>query len=218
MAEEKGVKPMFASVQEAEQRYKELQRQLELARKREREAVTSRMDVDETKASVARLQELVTSLVEREAGADDTEAMLERVKKSGQAVQAASEARRAISTYLLDTELEWTDPKLDSIRNLYEAGKYSEVNTAIQQLGQSGQATGGVNADEVAAKVAELLQGKVRVDGGSTTASGGIPTALDELRQKLSDNSPTGREWRKTHLKEVMDAARKGELGAMPSR
>ena len=214
MVDEK--KPMFASVAEAEAKYKELQRQLESARKREKEAVASRMDIDDMKSNVSHLQNLVSSLADRDAGADDAEEKIEKVRKQGQSIAAASEARRAISNYLIENSLDWSDPQLDQARNLYEAGKYSEAVTAMKQQEQT--ATVGVNADEVAAKVAELLQGKVKVDGGATTASGGIPTALNELRAKLSDNSPAGREWRKAHTSEVLAAARRGELGGIPSR
>ena len=115
-------KPMFASMSEAETKYKDMQRQLDSSRKREKEAVASRMDIDDMKSNVSHLQNLVSSLADRDAGADDAEEKLDKVKKQGQSIAAASEARRAISNYLIENSLDWSDPHLVQARNLYEAG------------------------------------------------------------------------------------------------
>lgn len=200
-------KPLFDNQADAEKAYKKLQSQLKGSQDRERAAVMTRLDIDEVKAGQSEVRDLVSMLLEGgNLGDANTDEQLGKIKQSVGQRTDASAARRVITETLLDSDVDWSDPRLEKTRELYEAGKFSEAaDTARSATRES------VDKDTldnlVAAKVAELTGNLARVDSGDSVSPGGIPTDPKELNAKLRD-----KEWRKEHRSELVQMAAEGQI------
>ena len=187
----------FTDLAEANKQYKNLQREHEKSKKREREAVERRMDWDEQKSVNETNARMLQTLLE---GSDTNEedcpvkALLTQSKNSAE----SNKARREMAGALVEAGVEYSELP-DNVKSLYESGKVAEAVAVIK--------TGGEKSieDRVAAEVQRVLREKGHVDTGSTTGSGGIPTDPKELNAKLKDP-----EWRKANRAKVIEMARDG--------
>lgn len=174
--------------------FKNMQRNLDVARKQAKEAALSRLDMDELKAQN---EALIASLARSEdADEQSTSDKAERTK--------ARDARAKLSELTIDNSVDWSDPKLSEARAHYDAGEYDKAITAAEKAFEP---EGGDTQALVDAAVQRALREAGQVDQGGTQVTAGIPADADALREKLRD--PV---WFKEHSKEVLAQARRGEL------
>ena len=174
--------------------FKNMQRNLDVARKQAKEAALSRLDMDELKAQN---EALIASLARSEdADEQSTSDKAERTK--------ARDARAKLSELTIDNSVDWSDPKLSEARAHYDAGEYDKAITAAEKAFEP---EGGDTQAIVDAAVQRAVRELGTVDQGNTQVTAGIPADADALREKMADAG-----WFKEHKKEILDKARRGEL------
>lgn len=185
------------------EQYSKLQTELNKSRSAVKEAMLSRVDVDEVKQNQAFITELLTQLVEKGLGADDEE--LKGLSAQRKGITTANQARRELTGLLQEADVAWDDerPEMAEVRKAYESGNYESALATARKL--NGQSKASDIDALVEAKVQKILGERAKVDKGETKGGSGVPTDLEELKSKLMD-----RAWRKEHMKEVLDAARRG--------
>ena len=197
MADEK--QPLFKDLAEAEQKYKDLQREMDKSRKREREAVEKRMDWDELKSVSEMNARLVTTLLE---GSDtNEEGPVKDLVAQAKGSMAANKSRREMAAAMTEAGVDYSELP-EETRRLYEGGKVAEAVAAVRGGGSEKSIE-----DRVAAEVQRVLREKGHVDTGDTTGPGGIPTDPKELNEKLKD-----KEWRKAHRSKLVQMAQDGRI------
>ena len=197
MADEK--QPLFKDLAEAEQKYKDLQREMDKSRKREREAVEKRMDLDELKETNLLNARMLQTILE---GSDtNEEGPVKDLVAQARGSVAANKSRREMAAAITEAGVEYSELP-EETRRLYESGKVSEAVAAVK----GGGSEKSIN-DRVAAEVQRVLREKGHVDTGDTTGPGGIPTDPKELTEKLKD-----REWRKKNRAALVQMAQDGRI------
>ena len=191
--------PLFKDLAEAEQKYKDLQREMDKSRKREKEAVERRMDMDELKETNLLNARMLQTILE---GSDTNEEgpvkdLVEQAKGS----VSANKSRREMASALVEAGVEYSELP-EETRKLYEEGKVQEAVAAVRGGGSARSIE-----DRVAAEVQRVLREKGHVDTGETTGPGGIPTDPKELNEKLRDI-----EWRKKNRAALVEMARDGRI------
>ncbi len=174
--------------------YKNMQRNLDVARKQAKEAALSRLDIDELKADLKDLRD--SQARSEDADEQSTSDKAERTK--------ARDARAKLSELTIDNSTDWSDPKLSEARAHYDAGEYDKAITAAEKAFEP---EGGDTQAIVDAAVNNLRRELGQVDQGGTQVTAGIPADADALREKMADAG-----WFKEHKKEILDKARRGEL------
>lgn len=197
--------PLFTDLTDATKKFKDLQRELDKSRKREREAVEKRMDLDELKESTQLTSRMLQVLLEdRDSdGADDkpVKDLVEAVKT----VPARHGARKELSDIITESGLEWSDPQFEAARKLYSAGDLAGAIKAAREAGKAGGGSSESMEARVAAEVQRILKENKKVDTGDTAGAGGIPTDPKELNAKLKDPK-----WRKENRAKLIQMAREG--------
>lgn len=194
-------KPVFTSLEEATAKYKDLQRELEKSRKREKEAVTQRMDWDEMQ-EVNRLNArmLQTILEGGEVSGTNEEKPIQDLVAEVKGSMGLNQSRKQMAQALVEAGLDYSDlPK--ETQTLYESGKVAEALSAVLAGNK------GTIEDRVAAEVQRVLKDKGKVDDGASSGTGGIPTDPKTLNERLSD--PV---WRKANRAKLMEMARDGVI------
>ena len=169
MAEEQ---PLFASVEEATKKYKGLQRELEKSRKREKEAVDKRMDIDELKETMSLNARMLQTILEGSDISETNEGKpVNDLVAEAKSLVLDNKLRREMASALDEAGVEYSDLPTD-VQGLYESGKVADAIAAVKKL------NAGENIeDRVTAEVQRVLREKGHVDTGNTTGPGGIPTA-----------------------------------------
>ena len=178
------------------EQYKNLQRQLDTARKQGKEAALNRLDMDDLRADMKGLLESQA----RTADADDQAAL----EESTQGRAKARDARAKLQEITIENSVDWSDPKLSEARAHYDAGEYDKAITAAEKAFEP---EGGDTQAIVDAAVQRAVRELGTVDQGNTQVTAGIPADADALREKMADAG-----WFKEHKKEILDKARRGEL------
>mgnify|MGYP001574720703 CR=1 FL=1 len=207
MAEEQGdKKPMFTSVEEAQQRYQALQRENQKWRDRYSEAVKAQLSSDEALAETRELRDLVDTLVEggRLGDAEDEGEQFKTFKEGKAKRRTAGSARREIMGELTEHDLDWSDPSLTETRALFDSGDYAKAVETVKRV-VGGKPADDVVAAAVAAELQRLGVKTVAKDGSATPSA--FPTDPTVLRERLRDP-----EWRKTHMEEVKAGIRAGRI------
>ena len=197
MADEK--QPLFKDLAEAEQKYKDLQREMDKSRKREREAVEKRMDLDELKETNLLNARMLQTILE---GSDtNEEGPVKDLVAQAKGSVSVSQSRREMASALVEAGVEYSELP-EETRKLYEGGKVAEAVAAVRGGGSEKSIE-----DRVAAEVQRVLREKGHVDTGDTTGPGGIPTDPKELNEKLRDVA-----WRKANRAKLVEMAREGRI------
>lgn len=207
MADEQGgKKPMFASMEEAEAQVKNLQRELQKQRDRNRALQASSMAAEEAVEETRGLTDLVTTLLERSSlgEADDNDA-LPRLKARVQVNRTAGQARREIVRIADEADVDESDPSLDKAWELFTAGKHAEAVQAAKDAVKKDGA--GIQTAVQAAVSAELQRLGVKTVDSGQPAPSGIPTDVDTMRERLADPA-----WRRAHMKEALEAIKAGRV------
>lgn len=178
------------------EQYKNLQRQLDTARKQGKEAALNRLDMDDLRADMKGLLESQA----RSADADDQAAL----EESTQGRAKARDARAKLQEITIDNSVDWSDPKLSEARAHYDAGEYDKAITAAEKAFEP---EGGDTQALVDAAVQRAVRELGHVDQGGTQVTAGIPADADALREKIRDPA-----WFKEHRNEILSQARRGEL------
>lgn len=198
MADEK--QPLFKDLAEAEQKYKDLQREMDKSRKREKEAVEKRMDWDELKSVSELNAQMLRTILE---GSDtNEEGPVKDLVAQAKGSMSANQSRREMASALVEAGVEYSELPEDT-RKLYEDGKVSEAVAAVRKGSGSEKSI----EDRVAAEVQRVLREKGHVNTGDTTGPGGIPTDPKELNEKLKD-----KEWRKANRARLVQMAQDGRI------
>ena len=201
-------KPMFSSVEDATEAYKNMQRQLTKSQTYSKEAMLTRFEVDDLMSRMDDLTETVRESARHSTSYDEDEENSPFKALDTRSVnrKQAKDARKAISALLMANDLEWSDPRLEQARELYDSGQPGGVAQALATVHAfvSG-GTGGDNLQsQIDAAVTEALRKRGSIDGGDTSSSGSvIPEDPDQLRAKLMD-----KKWVHEHREELLLAAK----------
>jgi septal ring factor EnvC (AmiA/AmiB activator) len=188
--------------------YKNLQRELEKSRKEKQELQKQLLEQGDLRASIARLEEYIIA-----EPPDDDDANDRVVEFQGRKVKDTAEhkAYAAIIDWMDENEAEWTDPRLDRVREIHSAEDYTGVMTAITNLGSGGNVDSDVEA-RIAAEVQKALRSRGLGDTSDGAGSSIFPTTYAEAEERLKDNSPAGRTWWKENKVALMSEVQTGKL------
>ena len=194
---------------------KKLQRELNKARTREREAVLRLLAEQEATERLERIESTVVDLADvlgmgglLEDGDGPVKAFKDKVEKRKVAVTGGSAARKQFTNLLLEKGADWNDERLAGARAAWTAGDLAgAITQATAALSKDGAASDDFEA-RVQAELDKRLKKAGRVDTGDSTASGGIPTDPKVLKEKIRSDP----EWYRKHRDEIFDAARKGRI------
>ena len=200
-------KQMFSSVEDATEAYKNMQRQLTKSQTYSKEAMLTRFEVDDL---MSRMDDLTETVRETSRGSssyedDDDDSPFKALDTRSVNRKQAKATRRAISELLMDNDLEWSDPRLEHARDLYDSDQPGGI---VQALAAVKNFVGGETGDglqsQIDAAVTEALRKRGSIDGGDTSSSGSvIPEDPDQLRAKLAD-----KKWVHEHREELLMAAK----------
>src|SRR3990167_8909178 len=200
--------PMFASIEEAQEAYKKLQRNLNKAQSVARETMLNRFVVDDLQGRIDELTETVRASRPSDAYADDEDDPFKKLDTSRALRAQGSQARAEISSILLDTGEDFTDPKFKEASALYKEGRWTAAVEATRKAVVGDAGTPDDIQAQVDAKVTEALRKRGIVDsGGHSSDTSAIPNDPEQLRAKLKD-----RKWVSAHKTELLEAARRGQL------
>jgi hypothetical protein len=198
-------KPMFTSIEDATEAYKNMQRQLTKSQTYSKEAMLTRFEVDDLMSRMDDLTETVRETRGSSYDDDDDDSPFKALDTRSVNRKQAKATRRAISELLMDNDLEWSDPRLEHARDLYDSDQPGGIVQALAAVKNFiGGETGDDLQSQIDAAVTEALRKRGSIDGGDTSSNGSvIPNDPDQLRAKLMD-----KKWVHEHREELLMAAK----------
>tara|TARA_Y100000034_G_C6893689_1_gene411592 strand:- start:1994 stop:2599 length:606 start_codon:yes stop_codon:yes gene_type:complete len=165
-----------------DERYKNLQRQLEKARTQNREVVRTAVDANAALATAARTEELMLRFMDSESPDLAKEG---RSKRTSQMEDIA--AQHELTDILAENDVDWQDERLAEARDLWGSGKRKDaVSAAADALGVGEQG----NMETVVAEAVRKALGvtAAQVDTGTGVASGSGPITRGAAREMVDGN------------------------------
>lgn len=162
------------TIEQPDEAVKALRERLKRTQRRLKAATLTRLDMEGIAAQVQQLTALVGRVLEQ----SQSGVSAEDVQKAAEGVRRVTEARKRIGSLMTEADVEWDDPRLERVRELWSSGNYEDAVTAAEEALQPQPNL----EDLVAAEVSKRLRQVGKVDTGGSTAVGQRIT-IDEFRK-----------------------------------
>ena len=152
-----------------EDQYKNLQRQLETARKEKQEWMTAAIQLNDVHQTVTRLEEGIEAFFDAQVEyggldeAKDFRQTAESIKQRKTRDTEVSKKQREVSELLSEAGVDWSDPRLDKARESWDKGELEQAITSLK---------GALAEDKSGADNRKRLANTKRVDTGDSTVGG----------------------------------------------
>ena len=189
--------------------YKALQTQLNKSREENRALQKQLLDQAKVMASLERLEDYVLSDPSEDEADDRAASFKARRTKE----QAGLQTRTALIDLLEKNDTDWSNPRLEGARSLWDAGDYEGAEKAAKGVLGVGGGTGDSDIEaRVAAEVQKALKSRGLGDTGEGTGGSIFPSTAAELDAHLRDRSPAGQKWWTENKEAIMSEVAAGKI------
>ena len=189
-----------------EDQYKNLQRQLEAARKEKQEWMTAAIQLNDVHQTVTRMEEGIASFFDAQVEyggldeAKDFKQTASSLKERRTRDAEVSKKQREVTEVLSDAGVDWSDPRLERARESWDKG---ELDTAITSIKDA------LKDEKEGAESRKRLANTKRVDTGDSTVTAEYDPSMNAqtLKTLMKD-----RAWWKKNKERVMADLASGRL------